>query len=330
MKSRDSRVGSALVLVALAGVMLAGVAEAHMDCFYPVDDPSCTAPGPKKACRINVVTAVASAPSPNVLLWARTECYAGSQDTTYFACYMRNTTGSDWVYATGGHNAQNWPNPGDVESFKCQVYGVRSYAGPPQFGTSVLPDTLSAMVGLYGPGGGIPSNIVTSDSAFVLQVTRSVSDSSVALRVGGPLGMGGMQTSALSGKQQSVAEVKMIVYPDSMTANADQGALGIGASYFGAVGLLGAKGEIFTKGAARASDWIVTVQSGKWTARPKPGVVINVPVPSPNAAVIRVVGDARSEEFTPIQTPLTLVLMSLALLGSGVLALRSRRVSKPV
>jgi hypothetical protein len=316
---------AALVLAGFMAVVLASAAMADMG-FSVVHDNSC--PPPNQRVTVFGATIVTNGvPSP-LLFWSRSKCLTGvpAQDTCLLAVLACDATCGNRILMSGGYIPKNFYGPGTKEEFRgpfCFVAN-NAWGGPGGLSTSDLPDTLSASFGLYS-GGGFPNlNVGSSagnDSVMSTYITRDAGTGTVLLEIS----KGGMQTSALTGSQQSFSELRLMVYPSAVVAANDASNQGIGAVYFAKATLIGPQGKLYTERGTSASDWIVTQNGGKWTARPKPGLSKLVSVSNVDSAVVRVIGDARSATSVPGQSPLILALIAIALLAGGAWVIRSRR-----
>jgi hypothetical protein len=341
MRSFGSRIGSkAFPLTGFASVMLASVALATGIITAPVNDPTCVGNPGHKVVGGNFITIVPSdlsACNPpcvggigGVRLWSRSKCLTGvtANDSMTFLVRQCNSTCSDRVYVGGGYFPQGFSGLGSKEELRGPVDATigTAWGGPHGLSTSFLPDSLSASVGLYSAGG-LPDLTGTSNPNITSTfVTRDNVNNKVTLEIAN----GGLQTCALTGSQQSYAELRFIVYPDTIAANNDRSSEGAGAIYYGKIVLSGPAGQLYTEQGMSASEWTLTQSGGKWQAVPKPGLSKVISVPNATEAVVRVVGDARSAQSGPGQSPLILVLMTIALLGSGVWVIRSRRMPAAV
>src|SRR5262249_20891574 len=149
--------------------------------------------------------------------------------------------------------------------------------------------------------------------------------------VGGvSVGSGGMQVRAAAANQTSIAELRVIVYPSQAAADGDVNTDGFGSSFYGRAVLeegAGVPTGLSTLGGFTNADFIVQDQgSSKLTLRPIAGLTKVVTVPNAATAVVVVFGDPRSvNRPVPATSPIGLVLLTLALLGSGVWVMRNNR-----
>jgi len=183
-----------------------------------------------------------------------------------------------------------------------------------------LPDTLSASVGLYPPGGGIPDTSLMMGFA-IIRTTGNVR--LVYLH-------GGLQTARAVVTDCPSADFRLAVYPNQAAADADSSNnSGAGSAFFGRATLLGNSGSIATQNGFGPSNWIVTNDGGgKFTATMTPGYTRDVPVGDANLAVVSLFGDPRTTAVgteAPGHSPVGLTLLTLALLGGGIWVIRSRR-----
>jgi len=321
MRSLSKVASRALVLAGLMAVVLVSAAMADMG-WSVVHDTSC--PPPNQRVTVYGATIVTNGvPSP-LLFWSRTKCLTGvpANDTCQLAVLACDATCDNHVLMSGGYYPKGW-TPGSKEQFFGPfLYSVKNgWGGPGGLGTSSLPDTLSACFGLYTNGGFPDMTNPTNPNVMSTYVTRDVPNHTVLLEIQ----RGGMQTSALTGSQQSFSEYRVMVYPTTVAAMNDPNGTGAGSIFFAKAVLSGPQGQLLTYQGTSPSDWVVTQTSGKWQAVPKAGLSKLVSVPDADSAVVRVLGDARSATNVPGQSPLILVLLAAALLASGVWVIRSRR-----
>lgn len=339
MRNHLSRLGTkALLLAGTAAVTMASAAWAGGWFVGPLNDNSCGPPN--KRLIENATTAVPTGPVPLIRSWTRggaplDKCLTGiaANDSMVFTVLHCDATCDAHVIVTMAYFPKNYFVAGSKEEYRGPFVYAKNGAGGPPLMTSLLPDSLSSCFGLYS-GGGIPnlnlSSAAGNDSVMSTYVTRDNANNTVLVETS----KGGLQTCALTGSQQSFSELMLVVYPNTVAAVNDPSGEGKGAIFFAKAVLSGPSGLLYTYGSTTTSDWIVTQSNGKWTARPKPGLqklisVANDGFPGANAdsAVVRVTGDARSAQNVPGQSPLVLALMALALLGSGVWVIRSRRTT---
>ena len=198
--------------------------------------------------------------------------------------------------------------------------------------TQTLPDSLVAGVGLYITGGG--HNLINPprDSTLALRINRSVPGQLTLT-----LSTGGLQIRAANTNETCIAEYTVLVYPDSNAANADLNHDGFGTvpNGIGKIVLQGGAGiesGYFARGFFTSSDWVLQPQPGsKFTLRPNGTLTKIISVPNANTAAILTVGDPRTVDRlqtgpdTPALPPFGLALLALALVGSGLWVMRSRR-----
>lgn len=191
--------------------------------------------------------------------------------------------------------------------------GEGSQAGP-HTSAYVPPDTAFASVGLYGPG--------PVDSMLIAIVDRS-SPTSIGIHFSTS---SALQVRSLGNShEQPQANLRMFVYEDEATANADVNNIGATAKFRGTVSLDGQHGTVTGCNGFGPSDWFVVNNGpGKYTARPSPGLTKNVPVLNSSNACVRLLADPSIVQATPGQSPLILALIALALAGAGVWAIRRR------
>jgi hypothetical protein len=140
------------------------------------------------------------------------------------------------------------------------------------------------------------------DSMVRVRVDRIVTPGPVPDLVSLTFLGGGLQTWTTAGIESRVS-LKLIVYPDVATANADSTLLsGAGSAFVGAVTLIGATGALIPELGFVAGDWIVQDNGGQFTARPITELSKVASVPDANAAVVTLVADPRSEPAPITQT----------------------------
>jgi hypothetical protein len=105
---------------------------------------------------------------------------------------------------------------------------------------------------------------------------------------------GSLQTFA-NGTDQAATTLKLIVYPDQPTADADAGLDGVGSVFYGATTLVGSSGDlVFAQGLAPGDFTVVSDGAGLFTATPLATLSKVVQVPDASTAVVSVVGDPKS------------------------------------
>lgn len=209
----------------------------------------------------------------------------------------------------------------------CAVYSAAYALGGAcaggDLGTQTLPpDTLAASVGLYPPGGGFP------DTTRMLHYAIIRTTGNVRIKYLG----GGMELGPQSGLMHNNAEavVKLAVYPNEAAADADVNHIGAGASFFGRAELAGPNATLLTSGGFTPSDWVVSGPdgSGRSTATMNPAFVKDVAVADANAAVFQLIADPHSLTQTPGQSPVGLILLTIALMAAGFGIIRTRTRSR--
>lgn len=106
---------------------------------------------------------------------------------------------------------------------------------------------------------------------------------------------GGMQTRTISPGDVSNATLKLIVYPDQASADADAALLtGAGSAFFGQVTLVGASGSLVPLQGFSIADFLLQGGNGSFTATPVIGLNKVAPVPDANTAVVSMVGDPQT------------------------------------
>jgi len=216
------------------------------------------------------------------------------------------------------------------------AYGNASAGGGNQIET--LPDsTVISGVGLYVTGGG--NNLLNppADSMMGVKVARSGNTVTLTIPtivVGGvSVGAGGMQVRAANANESSIAEYKVIVYPNDAAANADINHDGFGSNFYGVVVLEAGYGihpnPVSTFGGFSDADFILQTHPGikKYTLRPIAGFskVVNVPTGAAGAVVLTVADPRSVSRPVPSSSPIGLVLLALALMASGAWVMRSRQ-----
>jgi hypothetical protein len=229
-----------------------------------------------------------------------------------------------------------YQGPGTAASTASYCYGDAQLGG--DNGIETLPDSAMACVGLYqAPGGtALGSN---PDSTLRVVVTRTAGNVQLTVPtivVGGvSVGSGGMQVRAASGSETSIAEFRLIVYPDQTAADGDINNDGFGSAFTGRCVLETGQGVptgLSTYGGFAQSDFIVQDQGGgKYTLRPVAGLTKNVPVANSANAVVVLFSDPRMVArpvAVPSNTPMGLGLLALALMAGGIWVIRSRRTAE--
>src|SRR5438093_6625127 len=106
---------------------------------------------------------------------------------------------------------------------------------------------------------------------------------------------GGLQARAVDATQWATATLKLIVYPDLSTADADRTLAGVGSAFFGAVTLAGGSGALTALQGFSIGDFLVNdIGGGQFTAIPVTGLSELAEVPDANIAVVSLVGDPRA------------------------------------
>ena len=220
------------------------------------------------------------------------------------------------------------------------MYTVGNARAGGGLGTSALPDSVIASVGLYPPGGG--HNSETCDSCRIyVQTNRSVSGQ-ITMSISG----GGLMIHGIGPNQGLISTYRVIAYPDQATANADQGRGGFGSVFFGEVVL--EAGSIdgvpqnvppqrLTRGGFTNTDWNFQAGDGpsnSYVSRPSTDgvntgtITKTVSVPNATTAVVVTFADPASMQRNtaiPGYSPIGLFLLALGLLGSGFWVIRSRQ-----
>ena len=220
------------------------------------------------------------------------------------------------------------------------VYTVGNARAGGGLGTSALPDSVIASVGLYPPGGG--HNSETCDSCRIyVQTNRSVSGQ-ITLSISG----GGLMIHGIGPNQGLISTYRVIAYPTQAAANADPTRDGFGSVFFGEVVLeagaidgvpLNVPPQRLTRGGFTNNDWNFQAGDGPsntYVSRPSTDgvntgtITKTVLVPNANTAVVAVFADPASmqrQAAVPGYSPFGLVLLALGLLGSGFWVIRSRQ-----
>jgi hypothetical protein len=206
--------------------------------------------------------------------------------------------------------------PGASVSISAISIGEGSQAGKLNSSLAYLPpDTAFAGVGLYGPG--------PTDSMLIVVVDRTTSSTNVGISI--PTTSALQVRSLGNSHEQPKAKFKMLVYEDEATANADANRTGATAKFNGTVILDGNAGTLTTLQGFAPGDWVlISNGSGKYTARPKAGLVKTVPVLNSSNAAVVLVADPVIADPTPGTSPAILVLIALALGAAGVWTMRKR------
>ncbi len=153
-----------------------------------------------------------------------------------------------------------------------------------------LADRPFAGVGLY-----FAPDIVPPDSMTRVQVERIVTPGATPDIVSVTFLGGGLQTRLVAGNEECYATLKLIVYPDAATADADTSLLaGLGSAFFGEMTLVGASGSLLAVQGFSLADFLLQDNGdGMFTARPITGLTKVALVPDANTAVVSLVGDPR-------------------------------------
>ena len=105
---------------------------------------------------------------------------------------------------------------------------------------------------------------------------------------------GVMQARSVAPKEQSFATLKLIVYPDDATADADTQLSGVGSLFLGEATLIGKTGEIVPLQGFAANDFtVVNDGAGEFTATPVLGLAKTALVPDANQANVSMIGDPK-------------------------------------
>jgi hypothetical protein len=105
---------------------------------------------------------------------------------------------------------------------------------------------------------------------------------------------GTLQTFTTDTSDLARAALKLIVYPDQATADADVNQDGTGSAFYGAVTLLGGSGTLIPVQGLSAADFtVVNDGNGLITVTPLAGLAKVITVPDANQAVVSMVGDPR-------------------------------------
>jgi len=158
-------------------------------------------------------------------------------------------------------------------------------------------DQPAASVGLPG----------TADSTMSLHVERIVTPGPTPDIVNVTLVGGGLQTHVASGSEHANVTLKLMVYPDAATADADSTLLsGAGSVFFGQITLVGESGSLLAEQGFSAADFLLQNDGGgTYTARPTQPLTKTAFVPDASTAVVTVVGDpnATPENTTGVPGP---------------------------
>lgn len=192
--------------------------------------------------------------------------------------------------------------------------GEGSQAGPQTSLAYLPPDTAFAGVGLYGPG--------PIDSMLIAIVDRS-NPTSIGIHFSTSSAL--QVRSLANSHEQPQANLRVFVYEDEATANADVNKIGATAKFRGLVSLDGQHGTVTCTQGFGPSDWfLVNNGGGKYTARPSPGLTKNVSVLNSDNACVVLLADPSIVQPTPGVSPIILILLALALAGTGMWAIRRR------
>lgn len=153
-----------------------------------------------------------------------------------------------------------------------------------------------AAVGLWStPDAGPP------DTPLSARIERTVTPALVPDIVTITFLQGGLQARTVSAGDVANAILKLIVYPDQASADADAAHLtGAGSAFFGQVTLDGASGSLIPLQGFSALDFALQSVGGVLTATPLLGLNKVVLVPDANQAVVTMVADPQSTPETTV------------------------------
>ncbi len=219
-----------------------------------------------------------------------------------------NDPAPDMLMATAASDPDNSDNrvllgaacySNDTVQIVVQTYGCATAGGNMIESTTQQP---WAAVGLPAADG----TIMPSPQAMSVQIQRVVvplAPDLVRLTLSG----NGLQTQTFSPADMAQATLKLIVYPDQASADADEPQLaGVGSAFFGSVTLDGATGSLVGNQGFALTDFVVQdLGGGLFGALPITGLLKAVTVPDANTAVVRMVGDPKTEpsSTTGVGTP---------------------------
>jgi hypothetical protein len=317
----DFRAGALAVVVCVGAtaLLLTGVARAHVQI---VDASTACTPATSQNVKgsVNInIPGVPCLPINNVDL---------TQSPFNVKQYCVDVPGApqNFAVAIGG-----WDNVGCRSWEAIYCYGNAKAGG--SLGTSALPDSVIATVGLYPPGGG--HNVETCDSCRVYLNTNRSTPGQITLSVSG----GGLMINAAGPNQGHFSKYRVIAYPNQAAADADPNREGFGSVFFGEVvleggavdgGIVNTPPTRSTRGGFTDSDWILQSQVGgtnKYVTRPNGTITKVVTGVNASTAVVVAFGDPGSfqRQAVPGYSPIGLVLLALGLLGSGFWVIRSRQ-----
>jgi hypothetical protein len=202
--------------------------------------------------------------------------------------------------------------PGANITITSVMIGEGSMAGD-LHSSLAIPDTAFASIGLYGgPAESLMTVVVDRSNPNQVGLTFSPGTALQARAAG-------------SSHEQPISTFKVLVYEDAATADADPSHTGALAKFRGTVILNGSSGTLQTHGGFSGSDWFLVNQgAGKYVARPSPGLQKIVPVANSANAAMVVIGDPVIAQPTPGVSSAILILLSIVLAATGMVALRKR------
>jgi hypothetical protein len=138
------------------------------------------------------------------------------------------------------------------------------------------------------------ANVGTEAQPLKFAITRTVVPGPAPDLVTVTYVSGTFQTFTAGASDQARATLKLIVYPDQSTADADAGLDGVGSAFYGAATLLGGSGDLLPSQGLSLGDFtIVGDGTGLFTATPILGFSKVVAVPDANAAAVSMVADPK-------------------------------------
>ena len=184
---------------------------------------------------------------------------------------------------------------GGEATYNYHAFGCsRAGGGGPALGSQTVAGQGSASVGIPG----------TADSTMGLHVERIQTPGPAPDLVTVTLVGGGLQTHVPTGAHANVA-LKLIVYPDQASADADSVLLsGAGSAFFGQATLVGESGSLLADQGFSVADFLLQNDGGgTFTARPIQPFTKTAFVPDAASAIVTVVGDPRSEPESTTGVP---------------------------
>lgn len=192
------------------------------------------------------------------------------------SCPSSGCDAEEFVFAEG--RCQGGEESATVQVFGCAKAGEN---------TAALADRPYAGVGLF-----FAPDIAHPDSMTRVRVQRTVTPGPTSDIVSVTFVGGGLQTRVVTGNEQVYSTLKLVVYPDTATADADTTLVGAGGAFFGEMTLVGASGSLVALQGFSPADFLLQDNgNGAFTARPITELTKVALVPDANTAVVALVGD---------------------------------------